>query len=188
MANKRYDEFSAGTPSGSRLILHADPSTGDLEKATIAELPFAPVGVLFAKSHYVNANNSGSNPQTISTISIPANTITAQGQWLEWNAYFEYITGAGTKTTDIRIDGVAVTNINTTAAFNLWFFMRGVYNGSNQLLMAVQARAGNTNILSTAWGNIAFTPTAQRDLNIVITAGAANNIKMYYQTALIGNI
>ena len=38
MANKKYTDFTPGTPTGSRLMLHADPSTGDLESATINDI------------------------------------------------------------------------------------------------------------------------------------------------------
>lgn len=39
MANKRFDQFTSGTPTGDRIILHADPSTGEVKKAAISELP-----------------------------------------------------------------------------------------------------------------------------------------------------
>ena len=65
MANKRYDEFSAGTPTGTRIILHGDPSTGALEKADIDTLfAQAPIKII-PLSSLINANNSGSNPQNI---------------------------------------------------------------------------------------------------------------------------
>ena len=38
MANKKYTDFTPGTPTGARLMLHADPSTGDLESATINDI------------------------------------------------------------------------------------------------------------------------------------------------------
>lgn len=38
MSNKRYDQFSTGTPTGSRIMLHADPTTGALEKATVTQI------------------------------------------------------------------------------------------------------------------------------------------------------
>lgn len=38
MADLRYDQFSSGTPTPSRIILHADPATGALEKAPISDL------------------------------------------------------------------------------------------------------------------------------------------------------
>ena len=185
MANKRYDEFTPGTPDGARLILHADPSDGSLESATIAELPFSPSGLVLAKSHYVNANNSGSNPQTISQIIVPADTILNQGDWLEWDVFFEFITGSGTKTVEIRVDGNALTNLNGTTVFNPWFKIKAIYNGSNQLLFGVQSRSNNTNLTSTAWGTVAFNPTAARNLDIVVTAGAANAITMRYQSVVI---
>lgn len=38
MADLRYDQFPAGTPSSNRIILHADPASGSLEKCTINAL------------------------------------------------------------------------------------------------------------------------------------------------------
>jgi len=185
MANKRYDEFTPGTPDGARLILHADPSDGSLESATISELPFSPSGLLFAKSHFVNANNSGSNPQTISQITIPANTIVNTGDWLEWDIFFTFITGAGTKTVDIKVSGSTITGLNSTAAFDPWFKIKAINNGSNQFLYAVQARSGNTNVLSAAWGLVTFNPANSNTLDVVVAAGAVNNITMRYQSAAI---
>jgi hypothetical protein len=185
MANKRYDEFAAGTPSGSRLILHADPSTGDLEKATIAELPFSPSGLLFAKSSFINANNSGSNPQSISTITVPANTITSNGDWFEWDIFFTFLTASGSKSIDFAIDGNTTGNFNSTGQFEPWVKIKAAYKGSNQLIRSMQIRNFNSNIGSSAWDIITFDPTAARDLKAVITAGAANDIKMLYQTVAI---
>ena len=38
MSSKRYDEFTAGTPAVSDIVLFGDPSTGALEKVTINTL------------------------------------------------------------------------------------------------------------------------------------------------------
>lgn len=38
MAEKKYIDFDPGTPDSDRLILHADPVTGELERCTVAEL------------------------------------------------------------------------------------------------------------------------------------------------------
>ena len=38
MADKRYDQFTAGTPTTTRIILHADPSTGALEKCELQDV------------------------------------------------------------------------------------------------------------------------------------------------------
>ena len=35
MSSKRYDEFTAGAPAGTDVVLFGDPSTGALEKVTI---------------------------------------------------------------------------------------------------------------------------------------------------------
>lgn len=45
MANKKYNEFTAGTPAGTDIILFADPVTGALEKVTIDGLT-AGVGLI----------------------------------------------------------------------------------------------------------------------------------------------
>ena len=41
MSSKRYDEFTAGTPVKTDIVLFADPSTGALEKVTIDGLQSA---------------------------------------------------------------------------------------------------------------------------------------------------
>lgn len=38
MADKRYDQFTTGSPAGSRITLHADPTTGSLEKCSLSDI------------------------------------------------------------------------------------------------------------------------------------------------------
>lgn len=38
MANKRYDQFTQATPTGTRITLHADDTTGELKKCTLADI------------------------------------------------------------------------------------------------------------------------------------------------------
>ena len=65
MANKRYDQFTAGTAAGTDITLFANPSTGALKKTTISSLipvsypiaPFVQLGKLFGWN-IINTANS----------------------------------------------------------------------------------------------------------------------------------
>jgi len=94
MANKKYIDFGAGTPSGDRIILHADPSTGDLESCTLAELAqnnqeydnnqqaYAALGsdikqwsVLFDLCRVFNQSNLANQTQKLIAVYIPQETV-----------------------------------------------------------------------------------------------------------------
>src|SRR5688572_18393982 len=110
MANKRYDEFGAGTYDTAKIFLQADAGTGALEKVNLPT-PGARY-CKFSASVLFNANNTGSNPQTLGTITLPANTMNAAADTIVIKLFVRYITASGTKTVTITssiIDNVTIT-------------------------------------------------------------------------------
>lgn len=150
----------------------------------------APQRQVFTQSNLINANNNGTNPQTLSQIILPANTVRNIGDWMEWDLFYEFLTGSGTKTVFVRMNATDLLSLNSTAAFTaIWTKFKGIYLGSNLMLMASQTRSGNTNVSSSAWSStIPFNPTNTNELNLVVTAGIANDIKAQYQTVLINKL
>lgn len=59
--NKKYTDFETEAPNSARIILHADPSTGELKKTTFGN--FLPPLVLC-----LTISQSGTNPPTIEFI------------------------------------------------------------------------------------------------------------------------
>jgi len=96
MANKRYDEFAAGTPIGTDITLYADPATGELKKVALENLDVIPQPCKFSDSLLINANNDGTNPQDIGTLTIPAAIFDVTGRWVEIIIIGETLVTTGT--------------------------------------------------------------------------------------------
>src|SRR5688572_32414523 len=132
MANKRYDEFGAGTYDTAKIFLQADSATGALEKVNLP-LPGARY-CKFSASVLINANNSGSNPQTAATITLPANTMNAAGDTILIKFFIRYITAAGTKTVTISSAIIDTATVTSTAANQYEFIVFGSRIDSTHML------------------------------------------------------
>jgi len=90
MANKRYDQFSSGTAAGTDIILFGNPSTGELKKTAIEDLPIGGSGILASRSDWLGNAASGVRTDYLA-YTIPANTITGQGQGIKVEYFWEWI-------------------------------------------------------------------------------------------------
>ena len=105
MSDLRYDQFTAGTPTDSRIILHADPSSGALEKCSIDDLSqvtWRSTSMLYwlqqlgspIKAHVLGLNPTISSgnfaivAKRLHLYAVPAPAITATG------IYASYVSGA----------------------------------------------------------------------------------------------
>jgi hypothetical protein len=85
--NKKYNEFPDGTPTGTRIFLHADPTTGQLEKSTINQI--SPPGSVTLLKYWVQfVANSDVLPETPYSFVVPANTLTNEGDTLIFKCSF----------------------------------------------------------------------------------------------------
>jgi hypothetical protein len=105
MANKRYDEFGAGTPVGTNIILFADPATGALSKVALEDIAVIPQYCAFSVSQLVNANNDGTDPQDIATVTIPAAIFDVIGRFIEITVVGETLVTTGPPIGRLRIAG-----------------------------------------------------------------------------------
>lgn len=132
MADKRYDQFAAATPTGSRIILHADPATGALNKCTIDEV----TGLVYPVSPQITQLRSMGSPFINLPINSPSihvvnNLSLTQGAGFFTAVYLPactvssiaFMPGATGAFTGINFNGLAlfslsgstITNIRSTA-------------------------------------------------------------------------
>lgn len=183
MANKRYDEFAAGDTDPARIWLHADPGTGELKKATMAEL----TGCVFSKSMVFNANNSGSNPQTIGSIVIPFRYVDPVGAWIEVIAIGNYLSTTGPPITELRMNTADPVGLNGTAAggFRLEAWYQRVSTTH------IRTERFNTRVLTNAGEsgqtNRAISQGTDLTIDVVITQGGANTVYIMGACAKVYN-
>jgi hypothetical protein len=174
MANKRYDEFAAGTYDTAKIFLQADPSTGELEKVNLPS-PGARY-CKFSGSVLVNANNSGSNPQTAATITIPANTISNDGDFMEVTAIYRVLTGAGSKQVEIQMNGNTIGTFTSTFSFVNNITSYAVRLSSSALYSYYTAFQGNNFSGQGTNTSVGFTAGSSQDITLKVLQGAANDI------------
>lgn len=159
MANKRYDQFSAGTPTDSRILLHAEPTTGALEKCTIADL-VAPVPPLW---YMVPVLQKMGSP----IINYPAlvNNMYTGGVLSPFNQQGYYY---AIWLPDCTVTGISYwiwrASVSTAANFNGF----GLHSASGNVLTNIALTANDNNFFkgtTLTWRNAPFTST------VIVTAG-----------------
>jgi len=172
MANKRYDEFAAGDTDPARIMLHADPATGELKKATIAQV----TGCVFSVAGVVNANNSGTNPQTLATITVPFRYVDPVGSWIEIIMIGAFLSSTGPPVASLVINGADPIPLNGTAVggFRLEAWMQRVSTTH------IRRERFNTRILTNAGesgqANVAIAQGTDLTITLDVTAGGANTV------------
>lgn len=83
MSNKRYDQFPAGTYDASKIILIADPITGELTKIPLSDFP---TGAKFKRLRNILSalTTPGTSSYTALSYSVPANTLVTDGDSLTY--------------------------------------------------------------------------------------------------------
>jgi hypothetical protein len=186
MANKRYDEFTPGTYDTSQIFLQANAVTGALEKVNLP--PQGGRYCKFSKALLMNANNTGANPQTIGTIVIPAGTLSADGDVLEIEWYFSYLTAAGTKTIDIAAPFMTTFSITATAAniYRLW--TNCIRIDSTHSLNHSRALTITASLPFNNWASTTCNWSISNTITFRVTAGAANDIQLQYAIAKVYSV
>src|SRR5688572_8780795 len=177
MANKRYDEFPAGTYDTAKIFLQADSATGELEKVNLPTIPAVPLPRL---SDVASANNSGSNPQTLATLTIPANTLNTDGDVIKIYCVWQMLTGSGTKVVTVAFGGTTIISRTRTGAGNHIFYLTLTRSDSTHYILNGYDLE-TTAIFTTVGPTVnTFDPTIANDITAVVTSGIANDIK-YWQ-------
>jgi hypothetical protein len=181
MANKRYDQFTAGTPTGTDLILFGDPTTGELKKSPISNIAGGGGNLLL--SDYNSANNSGTNPEVMATLTIPANTMANDGDVCKVFGNCNYLTGAGTKQYAVYFGAQQlISRSNASAAQHTAYITMMRESASSMILTAYELQG--TGIFTTVGPTtFAWDATINNDLEFRILNGAANDIKYWMMFA-----
>jgi len=181
MANKKYSDFAPGVPIGTSIILFADPATGALEKVALEDIAVIPGACVFSDTVLINANNNGTDPQTMGTVTVPASVLNTIGQWLEICVTGETIVTTGPPVARLILntnDAVPIS-LSSAGAFRIEAWVQRVsathikyYQYNTRVL--TNAGASNTVNLAVATGvdlTIDFRITAAAVANRVFVLG-----------------
>ena len=182
MANKRYDEFSAGTYDTAKIFLQADSTTGALEKINLPAIPSQSVIHL---ADVTTANNSGSNPETMATITIPANTLAANGNSIDIFMHAEFLTAVGTKTLNVVFATQTIATRSVAGSGVLRFTINMIRIDATHLRTICLITSGLTNSVLNGPTLFVFDPTVSNNITVTVTAGAANDIAYYFTSVNI---
>lgn len=172
MANKKYIDFPAGTYDTAKVFLQADTTTGDLEQINLPTIPTVP----FNKSIVVDSNNSGSNPQTLATITIPATSFDPTGTFVDIIAAGEILSTTGTPQANVVVTGSAPATVVGTVT-GVWTHLTTIWRISSSQFKMVQ-RVIRVNSFSSVSGIQLVSLATGNDLVIDLknTAGGANTM------------
>jgi hypothetical protein len=175
MANKRYDEFTAGTPVGSDIILFGNPGTGELKKVELQLIQ--PATRIFRLDQFVGQqDNVGGATTTMFDAVIPANAFTDDGDMVQFFMVGEIAVNEA-RTINFLLNGSSILTDTATATAGRYEItiriMRSSSSGARTYTSIIKQFAfgsfsqGSTNV--TNW-------TSAR--TIVVTCAAATNASM----------
>lgn len=153
---KKYNEFPAGTYDTSKIFLQADPLTGELQKVNLPTISSNSVGIYGNGTFAVNTAGADT---TLSSFTIPANTLRNNGDYLEVCFLGQSLNNAVSKNWKLNFDG-SLTTIYTSANIGIYsFFVKITRNTSTTTTIEKSiVRSGVISTLSTtAASNINWT-------------------------------
>lgn len=106
MANKRYDQFTTLTPTPDRIILHADPATGELNKAPLSDVgsnSFQRINQIV-----VPESNVSTGGENMMYYELPANTLQTIGDTIKGEYSVEQRNPTSTNQYSVAIGGTTV--------------------------------------------------------------------------------
>lgn len=177
MANKKYTDYSAGTYDTSKIFLQADATTGALEKINLPTIPPAKLQIV---SDVNTANNSGSNPETMATLVLPANTLATDGDVVEMYILMEYLTGSGTKVFNVTLASqLLIQRSNASAAVHA-VYINLIRIDSTHYVFRAYILQGTSIFTTNGPTSVVFDPTINNSLTVNVTTGIANDIKYWF--------
>jgi hypothetical protein len=194
MANKRYDQFPAGTYDTNKIFLQADPATGVLQKVN---LPMPGGGgankysrqFIFSGDFFLdNGTWSGVLSRNLFTGSIPANTLTQDGDTLRFLILGYNTTNAGTSAVEVKINNQNYSYSNIPAAGGYLIDLNLSYATNNGSYISCIHSVNNS--IHTEAGNLFSTQVwnAASSLVINLKRSSTNIVRInqcVYDTILI---
>jgi hypothetical protein len=178
MANKRYDEFTAGTPVGSDIILFGNPSTGELKKVELQLLQNTQR--IYRLNQFTGQrDNVGGATTTMFDATIPANTFTNDGDMIHMCIIGEIAINEA-RTINFLMNGSS--NLTDTATATSGRYQVDMWIARKN---ASTARTYTTIIKQFAFGSfsqgdtVVTNWTANRVASITCAAGSNASMKMY---------
>lgn len=184
MSSKKYTDFPSGTYDTSKIFLQADAVTGALEKIN---LPTITSGSPFY-CNAPNTNNSGTNPQTTATVTIPANALPNVGDSIVVKAFANLITSSGSKILQVDYNGVTNSNTSNTAVVpkDLTAYIVRISSTQAFIYSVWQTFFSFSDAISGSI--IDYNVTDPFTINLKVTTGAANSITTRFLSAQVLNV
>lgn len=158
MANKRYDQFTAQTPDNSRILLHGNPSTGDLHKCTLLELLNLSLGGC-AAANYASSTYTGAGTVTHLSYAFPSDYFSGTSKGIEIGIWGNTLNATNAPTIQVVQNStqIAFTSTGGTGGFRMNWNIG--YNTSSQTsLLLLSFRGGAiTNQASAIMGSVTWT-------------------------------
>lgn len=171
MSSKKYTDFPAGTYNTAKIFLQADATTGALEKVN---LPTITSG--YSQNTLVDANNSGSNPQTIGSLVVPSSVLDVIGKTIHIVAVGEILSSTGTPqlgTSFESLGGLTVVGSTTGSFQSDYYIVRTsstTVKGYGRITRVNSISASsNTFVITLATGNTGT-------FRLIQSVGAANTM------------
>ncbi len=166
--NKRYDQYDYQAPTGSRILLHADPTTGALNKTPLDELPGSESKFTRLNSTFSNQVTSGTSQTDTYPYTIPGNTLVNNGDLLRFIIWGDTQSPGGQQTVGFDLNGTI--NFNN-GYFNGYPFIAEVKMmkvGTNliRLFMSIIRGGGNCESSIITDGSIDLTASINQKWTI----------------------
>ena len=124
-----------------------------------------------------SVNNSGSNPETIGLVTIPANTIPAPGGSIRILCMANFITASGSKQIDLIGGGGTIAAAAGTASGPIWMRIEGVVQSSTNIRYNYLVSRALSFIAISTEGDWTVDITADITVEARIITGIANDIR-----------
>lgn len=178
--NKTYDQFDYQAPSGSRILLHANPTTGELKKALISDFPASSITPL--RQSLSDISNTTTSPEKIDSYIIPANTFTTNGQRLNMKSFITLAGGGSVNSIGYFINGATGNVLSSSASQYLSFEYDLIRIDTTHLRYSVQTIPNfsppGLGIFQS--GTLTFSNTIE--ISLYVTGNAIGSIIQKYST------
>lgn len=174
MANRRYDQFPAGVYTATDIILQADPVTGALEKIQLQDIPSGSQSASIYSS-FATTSNVAATPTDIFSFSLPANTLAADGDYIECEYNF-LLTNSEVHTLQWSFAGNVTSLFSASNTGASRFYVKFMRISSTQI--RIQNWAANGNSMNPQGINdlIGQDFTIANIIKITMTAATAGSI------------
>jgi hypothetical protein len=173
MANKRYDEFGAGTYDTAKIFLQADATTGALEKINLPAIPAGTSRIIDVQN--TPAGNVAPGPTNIFSWTLPANTLNNNGDMLIIRCWISQAANGVSKTYTFFYSTAGNFSKAFTNAVELYFEIRLIRTAATTLNWSYSINAANSSVQIDSAIAAGTDFTTSQTIKWQITSASNNN-------------